>query len=197
MIMFFNPQWQLEKEGNYIGRSGPYADAAIMDDDGNLLPQGKEGEIVFRSPAVMDRYINNEEKTRELWRDGWHRTGDIGKFDEDGLLLFIDRKKDMIKTGGENVSTTKVQNAVSDHPAVEEAIIVGLPHENWTEAVTAFVILNNNAEATEADILSYLRGRLANFEVPKDIEFVDDLPRTATGKIRKVEIKKDYEDKYR
>jgi long-chain acyl-CoA synthetase len=197
MIMFFDPKWQLKKDGNYIGRSGPYADAAIMDDDGTILQQGEVGEIVVRSPAVMDRYLNNEKKTRELWRDGWHRTGDIGKFDEDGLLLFVDRKKDMIKTGGENVSTTKVQNVVSDHPAVEEAIVVGLPHEKWTEAVTAFVILADTADATEADIRSFLRERLASFEVPKDIEFVDDLPRTATGKIRKVEIKEEYEDKYR
>jgi long-chain acyl-CoA synthetase len=196
MIMFFEPKWQLKKEGNYIGRSGPYADAAIMDDDGNILPQGEVGEIVFRSPAIMDRYVDEEKKTKELWRDGWHRTGDIGKFNEDGLLLFVDRKKNMIKTGGENVSTTKVQNAVSDHPAVEEAIVVGLPHGKWTEAVTAFVILDDD-EATGADILSYLRERLADFEVPKDIEFVDDLPRTATGKIRKVEVREEYEDKYR
>lgn len=196
MIMFFDPKWQLEKERNYIGRSGPYADAAIMDDDGYLLPQGEVGEIVFRSPAVMDRYVNDEEKTKELWRDGWHRTGDLGMFDEDNLLLFVDRKKDMIKTGGENVSTTKVQSAVSDHPAVEEAIVVGLPHQKWTEAVTAFAILDDEAETTKADILSFLRDRLAGFEVPKDIEFVDDLPRTATGKVRKIEVGEEYRDKY-
>lgn len=197
IIMFLGPKWQFEKEGNYIGRSGPFADAAIMDDDGTILPQGELGEIVFRSPAIMARYINNEEKTKELWRDGWHRTGDIGKFDEDGFLLFVDRKKDIIKTGGENVSTTKVQNAVSDHPAVDRAIVVGLPHEEWTEAVTAFVVLGTDEEATEEDILSFVRQRLASFEVPKRMEFVDELPQTATGKYRKTEIKDEYEDLYR
>lgn len=196
MIMFLDPEWQFEKEGNYIGRSGPFADAVIMDDDGNILPQGELGEIVFRSPAIMDRYIKNEEKTKEVWRDGWHRTGDIGRFDKDGFLLFVDRKKDIIKTGGENVSTTKVQNVVSDHSAVDEAIVVGLPHDEWTEAVTAFVVPSTDGEATEADILSFTRERLASFEVPKRIEFLDKLPQTATGKFRKVEIKDTYENMY-
>lgn len=196
MVMFLDPEWQFEKEGNYIGRSGPFADAAVIDDDGNILPQDEQGEIVFRSPAIMDRYINNEEKTKEVWRDGWHRTGDIGRFDEDGFLLFVDRKKDIIKTGGENVSTTKVQNAVSDHSAVDQAIVVGLPHDEWTEAVTAFVVPDADCRSTEADIISFARERLASFEVPKRIEFLNELPQTATGKIRKVEIKDEYENLY-
>lgn len=196
MLMFLDPEWQFAKEGNYIGRTGPFGDAAIMDDDGSLLPQGEAGEIVFRSPAIMDRYVNNEEKTAEIWRDGWHRTGDIGKFDEDGLLLFIDRKKDMIKTGGENVSTPKVQNAVSDHPAVEKAAVVGLPHPTWTEAVTAFVVLADESETTPEDIRSFVSDRLASFEVPKDIVVLDEFPQTATGKVRKVELVDRFEDMY-
>lgn len=196
MVMFLDPKWQFEKEGNYIGRSGPFADAAIMDEDGNLLPQGEVGEIVFRSPAIMDRYIGRPEKTAEIWRDGWHRTGDVGKFDEDGILLFLDRKKDMIKTGGENVSTPKVQNTVSDHPAVEEAAVVGLPHPDWTEAVTAFVVVADDSDATPEDIRSFTAERLASFEVPKDVVVLEQFPETATGKIRKVELAEQYEDLY-
>lgn len=196
ILMFLDHEWQLEKDGNYIGRSGPFGDAAIMDDDGTLLPPGEVGEIVFRSPAIMDRYVKNEEQTKQAWEHGWHHTEDVGKFDEDGLLLFIDRQKDIVKTGGENVSTTKVQNALGDHPAVEEAAIVGLPHDRWGEAVTAFVVRAEGAQVTDDELIDHAAERLADFETPKAVEFVDDLPQTATGKIRKVEVAETHHDYY-
>lgn len=195
--LFLDTEWQREKGGNPLGVAGPFTDAAIMDEDGNLLPQGEIGEIVVRSPGVMGEYVGKPEKTRELWSDGWHRTGDMGKVDTDGVFQFVDRKRDLIKTGGENVSTAKVLSAVSDHPAVGDAAVVGLPHERWGEAVTAFVVPVEGADATPEEVKEFAGERLAAFETPKAVEFVDSLPKTATDKIRSVELVEEYRDYYR
>jgi long-chain acyl-CoA synthetase len=115
----------------------------------------------------------------------------MGFFDEDGLLKFVDRKKDMIKSGGENVSTQKVESTLLDHPAVAELAVVGLPHDRWGEAVTAFVVPAAGADADPEDVREYARDRLAGFEAPKAVEFVDELPKTATGKIQKYQLAQD------
>lgn len=195
--LFFDHEWQMEKEGNYVGRPGPFSDAAIMDEEGDLLERGEVGEIVYRSPAIMDRYLKEEEKTQDAQQYGWHHTQDMGLIDEDGLLLFVDRKKDIIKTGGENVSTSKVQNVVSDHPDILEAAVVGLPNERWGEAVTLFAIATDEAEVTESEIREFARQHLADFEVPKKVVFVDSFPKTATDKIQKADLAEQYEDLYK
>ncbi|MFQ3318560.1 MAG: long-chain acyl-CoA synthetase [Natronomonas sp.] len=193
----YHPEWQLEKQGNYWGRAAALTDIEIMDDDGSLLPQGEIGEIVYRGPNVMDGYLKNEAATAEAFAHGWFHSGDMGFFDEDGLLKFVDRKKDMIKSGGENVSTQKVESLLLDHPSVAEVAIVGLPHERWGEAVTAFVVPDEGADASPEDILEYSSEHLAGFETPKSVEFVDELPKTSTGKIQKFQLAEREQEYYR
>lgn len=192
----YQPEWQLEKEGNYWGHATANTEIEIMDDDGELLPRGAVGEIVYRGPNVMDGYLKNEAATREAFAHGWFHSGDMGYFDEDGLLMFVDRKKDMIKSGGENVSTQKVESTLLDHPAVAEVAVVGLPHERWGEAVTSFVIPEQGVDASPEDVREFARERLAGFETPKSVEFVDDLPKTATGKVQKYQLAEHERDYY-
>jgi len=184
----FHPEWQLEKEGNYWGHPAANTDIAIMDDDGTLLPDGDVGEIVYRGPNVMDGYLKDEERTREAFAHGWFHSGDMGFFDEDGLLKFVDRKKDIVKSGGENVSTQKVESTLLDHPHVAELAVVGLPHDRWGEAVTVFAVPPDGIDPDPEDVLAYARDRLAGFETPKAVEFVDELPKTSTGKIQKYQL---------
>ena len=193
-INTFGPEWQLKKKGNYWGTSAITVDTAVMDDDGNLLPKGKVGEIVWRGPAVMKDYLKNEEATEQAWKYGWHHSGDLGYFDEDGLLVFVDRKKDMIKTGGGNVPSIKVEKVLLNHPSVEEAAVIGLPHERWIEAVTAFV---KAKDVKEEELIEYCKKELAAFEVPKKIVFVNEFPKTATGKIQKQILREKYKDLYK
>lgn len=192
----YPPEWQLEKEGNYWGFSLPNTDIAIMDDDGELLPDGEIGEIVYRGPNIMDGYLKNEAKTREAFAHGWFHSGDMGFFDEDGLLKFVDRKKDIIKSGGENVSTQKVESALLDHPSIEEVAVVGLPHERWGEAVTVFAVAPDGVDPNPEEVLDYAGERLAGFETPKAVDFVDELPKTATGKIQKYQVSQRHRDYY-
>lgn len=189
MTAMFRPEEQLKRFGNYWGESAIVNDTAIMDDDGNLLPREQVGEIVHRGPNVMLGYYKNPQATAEARRFGWHHTGDLGKFDVDGQLMFVDRKKDMIKSGGENIPSIKVEEVLLRHPAVGNAAVVGLPHPRWGEAVVAFVILKSGAAADEAALLDHCRQHLGGFEVPKSLRIVPALPVTATGKLRKNELK--------
>ena len=190
------PERQLERFGNYWGESFAVNDAAIMDDEGALLPPGVPGELVHRGPNVMLGYYRNPEATAEARAHGWHHTGDVAMIDAHGEILFLDRKKDMIKSGGENVSSVKVEEALLAHPAVAAAVAVGLPHPKWGEAVTGFVQLKPDAQADEADILSHCHGLLSGFQSPKRIVFVDAMPTTATGKLRKVEFRQSHAELY-
>jgi long-chain acyl-CoA synthetase len=192
----YQPEWQLEKQGNYWGHAAANTDIAIMDDDGTLLDRGEVGEIVYRGPNVMDGYLKNEEATREAFAHGWFHSGDMGFFDEDGLLKFVDRKKDMIKSGGENVSTLKVESTLLNHSAVAEVAVVGLPHKRWGEAVTAFVVPESDAETTPEGVREYAAERLAGFETPKTVDFLTELPKTATGKIQKYQIAEENQEYY-
>ncbi len=190
------PEWQTTKKGNYWGTPGLLVDGAIMDDDGNLLPPGEVGEIVWRGPACMEEYRNNPEATAKSRKFGWHHSEDLGLIDEDGLLLFVDRKKDMIKTGGENVATIKIEEWILNEPRVAAVAVLGIPHERWTEAVTAFVVTFDQT-LTEDDIISHCKQSLSAFEVPKKVVFVSALPTTSTGKIRKVDLRGQYQDIYK
>jgi long-chain acyl-CoA synthetase len=182
---YCNPHWQLKKEGNYWGTPGLLVDGAVMDDNGNLLPSGKVGEIVWRGPACMDGYLNNLKATEETRKFGWHHSGDLGFIDEDGLLKFVDRKKDIIKSGGENVSSIKVEETILKDLRVAAVAVIGLPHDVWGEAVTAIIVPRTPGELTEDDITGLCRKSLAAFEIPKRVVFVDSLPTTSTGKMQK------------
>jgi long-chain acyl-CoA synthetase len=164
-------------------------ETAIMDDDGNLLPRGQPGELVHRGPNVMMGYYKDPKATEEARKFGWHHTGDLALIDENGEVLFLDRKKDMIKSGGENVASVKIEETLLAHPAVQNAAVVGLPHPQWGEAVSAFIKLKPGAQADEAGITEHCRKHLGGFQVPKLVKILDEMPMTATGKLRKVELR--------
>ncbi len=189
ITVMFRPEQQLQRFGNYWGEAAMVNDLAIMDDDGNVLPDGEIGEIVHRGPNVMLGYYKNPEATEEARKFGWHHTGDLGMIDPDGQLLFVDRKKDIIKSGGENVASLKVEEVLLRHPAVASAAVIGVPHPRWQEAVVACVMLKSGARVEEAEIIAHCRQALGGFEVPKSIEFVSEMPMTATSKLRKQELR--------
>jgi acyl-CoA synthetase (AMP-forming)/AMP-acid ligase II len=171
------------------GRPGPFSDVAIMDDNGNLLPDGERGEIVCRGDQVASGYYKNEAAWAELSAHGWHHTGDIGYRDADGFYYVVDRKKDMIISGGFNVFPTEVEQAVSAHPAVLDCSVVGAPDDKWGEAVTAVVQLKPGQTASAEDIIAHCRARLGPIQTPKRVEFWPDLPRSPVGKVLKKDIR--------
>ncbi|MBC7213606.1 AMP-binding protein [Extensimonas perlucida] len=192
LTLAFRPEEQLRRFGSYWGVSALINDTAVMDDQGNILGPNEVGEIVHRGPNVMEGYYKNPEATAESRAFGWHHTGDLGMW-IDGQMMFRDRKKDMIKTGGENVPSVKVEAVLLRHPAVANAAAVGLPHQRWIEAVTAFVMLKPGAQVDEASLIAHCKEHLGAFEVPKAIRIVDALPMTSTGKVQKHPLR----DKYR
>jgi len=193
----FKPEVQFSKSGQYWGEQSLTAEFQIMDDAGHLLPRGEIGELVVRGPTVMMEYLKDPDATREARAHGWHHTGDLGLIDEDGLFLFKDRKKDMIKSGGENVASCNVEGALLGHPAVAAAAVVGLPHARWIEAVTAFVIAKPEAGLSEAEVLAWCRERLGLHEVPKKVVFLERFPMTATGKVLKHMLRAEYHDLFK
>jgi long-chain acyl-CoA synthetase len=188
------PEVQLDRFGNYWGESLIVNETAIMDDSGKLLPRGEVGELVHRGPNVMIGYYKDPKATEEARKFGWHHTGDLALIDENGEVLFLDRKKDMIKSGGENVASVRIEETLLAHPAVQSAAVVGLPHPQWGEAVAAFVKLKPGASASEAEIVEHCRQSLGGFQVPKMVRILDEMPMTATGKLRKVELRQAYSD---
>jgi acyl-CoA synthetase (AMP-forming)/AMP-acid ligase II len=188
----FRPEHQLSHAGA-VGTPVVNVQAAIMDEDGTLLPQGEEGEIVYRGPHTLTGYLDNPDATGAAFAHGWFHSGDIGRFDADGILWFTDRRKDVIKTGGENVASIEVEKALyAADPSIAEAVVVGLPHERWTEAVTAIVVAAPGAQLDEHELLSRVRAHLDPYKVPKAVITVRELPRTSTGKIQKNVLRDEY-----
>ncbi|MBZ4414600.1 AMP-binding protein [Myxococcus sp. MISCRS1] len=192
----FKPEQQLKRFGSYWGDSVVTNETAIMDDEGRLLGRGEVGEIVHRGPNVMLGYYKDPEATERARAFGWHHTGDLGMFDADGQLLFVDRKKDMIKTGGENVPSIKVEEVLLRHPAVLQVAVVGLPHPRWAEAVTGFVVLKPGASATAPDLITHCKQHLGGFEVPKSVVLLEAMPQTSTGKAQKFVLRQQHERHY-
>jgi fatty-acyl-CoA synthase len=159
----------------------------VVDPDGReVTADGQDlGEIVVRGNVVMDGYYNDPEATKRAMGDGWFHTGDAAVVHPDGYAEIRDRIKDVIISGGENISSVEVEGTLLRHPAVQEAAIVGLPHEKWGEAPYAFVVLREGANATDAELIAFTRDRLAHFKAPHGVTFVTELPKTATGKIQK------------
>lgn len=176
----------------------PGVELRVVDAEGRDVPRDRStiGEIVARSDVVMDGYWNDPEETRRAMLDGWLRTGDMAVWDEDGYLLIVDRKKDIIISGGENISSIEIEKALSEHPAVYECAVVGVPDEKWGEVPKAFVSLkpgmDRAAAPSEAELKEFVRQRLAGFKVPKYVEFMDALPKGATGKILKRTLRDPY-----
>ncbi|MGH3376187.1 MAG: class I adenylate-forming enzyme family protein [Actinoallomurus sp.] len=173
------------------GRSTLHCDVAVLDDAGSPVPVGEIGEICVRGRTLMLGYQNLPEETAAVLRGGWLRMGDLGRRDDRGFFYLVDRKKFMIVTGGYNVYPVVVENVLADHPAVREVAVIGVPDERWGESVCAVVV--SAAPVTAEELVAFCRPRLATFEVPKRIDFVDSLPRGATGKV----LKRGLRDTYR
>ncbi|MBN6055020.1 acyl-CoA synthetase [Nonomuraea sp. RK-328] len=182
------PDEQLTRLGS-AGRPALNVETRVVDDEDRPVPPGVVGEIVHRSPHAMLGYWNDPDKTAEVFRGGWFHSGDLGIMDADGYLTVVDRKKDMIKSGGENVASREVEEAIYGHPAVAEAAVFGVPDEKWIEAVTAAVVLREGATLTAEELIAFLRERLAPFKTPKRVTFVDALPKNASGKVLKRELR--------
>jgi fatty-acyl-CoA synthase len=159
----------------------------VVDEQGNDVPRDGEtiGEIVVRGNAVMKGYYKDPDATAEAMRGGWFHTGDAAVVHPDEYTEIRDRLKDVIISGGENISSVEVEGVLLRHPAVQEVAIVGMPHERWGEAPHAFVVLKGGTTATEAELISHARNHLAHFKAPHGIKFVLELPKTATGKVQK------------
>jgi fatty-acyl-CoA synthase len=157
----------------------------VVDEAMNDVAPGKPGEIVVRGPCVTPGYFEDTEANKDLFRGGWHHTGDIAYRDEQGCLYFLDRKKDMIKTGGENVSSQEVEEAIAQHPSVAEVAVLGLHDDYWIEKVVACVVPMPGTEPTEKELLAYAKSRLASFKVPKQIHLMAEFPKNPTGKVLK------------
>ncbi|MCL6271003.1 long-chain-fatty-acid--CoA ligase [Sansalvadorimonas sp. 2012CJ34-2] len=169
------------------------ADIKIADEDGNTLATGQIGEIVARGPNKMLGYWNKPEETAKALKDGWVYTGDAGYLDDDGYLYLVDRVKDMIITGGENVFSVEVENAVARHDAVHEVVVIGVPCEQWGEKVHAIVRLMPDAQIDEDELIEHCRDWIAGYKCPRSVEFQEDpFPTTGAGKIRKVDIREKY-----
>lgn len=166
-----------------IGKPLPEVELRIVDEELNDVELGDPGEIVVRGPNVFKGYWNRPEDTERAFSDGWFRTGDIAVRDEDGHIYLVDRKRDLIIVSGFNVFPSEVETALLEHPAVAEVAVVGAPHQYSGEAVKAFVVLEPGSDATEEELLSDVRGRLARFKCPSSIAFVDRLPHLLTGKV--------------
>lgn len=188
--------WAAVKEGNIWGDGSATTDQAVMDDQGNLLPAGEIGEVVWRSPQTMLGYYRNEEATHEAQAHGWHHSGDIGFLDEDRQFHFVDRKKDIVKSGGENVSSVKVERTILAYPGVANVGVIGLPHTHWGEAVTAVVARGADTDLDEQAIIEHCKRELGGFEVPKKVIILDQLPMTATGKVKKHLLRQEYADSF-
>jgi long-chain acyl-CoA synthetase len=169
------------------------AEVKVLGPDDQELPRGEIGEICARGPMVMKGYWKQPEATAEALRNGWMHTGDAGYMDEDGYIFLVDRTKDMIVTGGENVYSVEVEAALYDHPAVLEAAVVGVPDEQWGESVHAVIYLRDGKQASEEELIHHCHKLIANYKCPKSVSFADgELPKSAAGKILKRELRKPF-----
>jgi acyl-CoA synthetase (AMP-forming)/AMP-acid ligase II len=185
----FRPEHQLTHSGA-VGTPSTNLQIGIMAGDGTLLPQGEIGEIVYRGPQTLTGYLDNEAATAEAFRHGWFHSGDVGYFDADGLLWFKDRFKDVIKSGGENVASVEVEQALYDvEPRILEVVAIGLPHAKWGEAVTAIIVPKPGETIAEPELLAKVRAVLSPYKCPKAVIAVDQLPKTATNKVQKAELR--------
>ncbi len=187
------PERRLERRSR-TGYAILGVDIRVVDENGRDVPADGEavGEIITRSNVVMDGYFKDPQATAAAIRDGWFHTGDMANIDSEGYVNIVDRKKDIIISGGENISSVQIENALYAHPAVFECAVIPVPDEKWGEVPKALVVLKPGAAAGEADILAHCRERLAGFMVPKSVEFLDALPKGGTGKILKAQLREKY-----
>ncbi|MEN3300505.1 AMP-binding protein [Pseudonocardia sp.] len=198
MVSTMAPRDHLNADGSVArdrlssaGRPAPLVTVAIMGEGGALLPSGERGEIVVRSSLVMAGYYKNPEATAEVSARGWHHTGDIGYLDDQGFLFIVDRAKDMVITGGFNVYSAEVEQALMAHEAVRDCAVVGLPDEKWGERVTAVVQLQPGVCVSTEELTAFVKARIGSVKAPKQVEFRPDLPRSTVGKVLKTDVRRD------
>ena len=192
------PSSYLSEENRHLGKLGCSGlatfctEANIVDGEGNEVPRGTVGEIIVRGPNVMMGYWNKPELTAAALRNGWMHTGDGGRMDQEGFVTVVDRLKDMIKTGGENVFSAEVENALAKHPAVMMSAVIAIPDPQWGEAVHAVVVLRPGQTATADDIVAHCKTLIAGYKSPRSVEFLDALPMTGAGKILKTKLREPF-----
>ena len=184
--------WYLPGKLGSIGRQAFNVDVAVIDRDGTPVKAGEIGEIVSRGDNVMLEYYDEPEQTAAFWKHGWAHTGDVGTIDEDGFVTLIDRSKDMIISGGENVYPKEIENAIYEHDAVAECAVFGIPNEKWGEVPAAYIQLKADADLSEDALAAHCAQRLARFKRPRLVKFVSDFPKTPIGKIQKNVLKEPF-----
>jgi fatty-acyl-CoA synthase len=191
LATILRPHEQLTHSGS-AGRPSLNVETMLVDGFGEPVPPGQVGEIVHRSPHAALGYYNDEEKTAEAFAGGWFHSGDLGILTEDGYLSVVDRKKDMIKTGGENVASREVEEVVYELAGVAEVAVFGISHPHWIEAVTAVVVPRADSTLTAEDVHAHVKARLAGFKRPKFVVLADALPKNPSGKILKRDLRATY-----
>jgi acyl-CoA synthetase (AMP-forming)/AMP-acid ligase II len=175
-----------------VGQPTGGTELIVADDEGRELPRGQVGELLMRSASNMAGYWNNHPATIETLRGGWLRSGDLGRMDDEGFVFLVDRKKDMIISGGENVYCREVEEALIEHAGLADVAVIGVANARWGEAVKAVVVRAPGSGVTEAELIAHCKRLIAGYKCPKSVDFIDALPRLPSGKVSKVELRKRY-----
>ncbi|MBU2547761.1 MAG: long-chain fatty acid--CoA ligase [Proteobacteria bacterium] len=189
-IELWVPEDKAREKAGAVGLPVLHGDVRVVDEEGRPVPPGGIGEIVVQGPIRMTAYWNRPEETGRVSRNGWHHTGDLARVDEDGYIYAVDRMGDMFISGGENIYPAEVEKVLLMHPKIFEAAIIGVPHERWGRAGHAYVSLKPGQSLDYEEMAAFLRERVATYKIPKFMEIIDELPKTASGKIKKSELKK-------
>jgi fatty-acyl-CoA synthase len=196
LATMLGPEDQLRKPGS-CGRAVLNVETRVVDDAMQDVPAGQVGEIVHRSPHLMLGYFHDDERTAAAFEGGWFHSGDLGTIDEEGYITVVDRKKDMIKTGGENVASREVEEMIYRLPAVSEVAVIGVPHPRWVEAVVAVVVVKNGQTLVQEEVLAHCGSGLAGFKSPKAVVFADAIPKNPSGKLLKRELRQRHVDLFK
>lgn len=170
---------------NSVGKALINIEIRVVDENMNDVPVGEVGEIIYRGPNLLKEYYKQPEETEKAFRGGWFHSGDLVRQDEEGFVYVVDRKKDMIISGGENIYPAEIEEILYEHPSIYECAVIGVPDQQWGETVKAFIVLKPGKTATEEEIINFCKSKLASYKKPKLVEFIDELPRNASGKILK------------
>ncbi len=189
MTITVMPRHELASRLESCGATGPFVEMKLVDDEGAEVKQGEIGEIICKGPLVMKGYWRNEKATAETLRDGWLYTGDLGWVDKFGYLHIVDRKKDVIISGGLNIYPREIEEVLNKHNGIKETCVIGMPHDKWGEAVIAYCVLNEGAVVDQEELLELCKNHLASYKKPKEIHIVTELPKSSYGKILKRELK--------
>ena len=193
LTTFGNREHRSGERAGSAGRALPGVELSIQDDDGNLLPTGEVGEVCGRGGNFLTEYLNKPAETAKALKNGWYHSGDVGYLDDAGYVFLVDRAKDMIISGGENVYSVEVENAIASHPAVTQVAVIGVPHDVWGEAVHAICVIRPDSSVTEEEIVAHARQSIAGYKVPRSVELRGDaLPMSAAMKVLKRELRAPY-----